>query len=124
MTNQVLIAAAFLVACSPGDTERQEPPRSAVPASLPDSQVLTLPDGGTIWFTSAMVDTAVTGETCRLRTLEIRRDASRIPVPLLYTMGPLELVNDSTVSATLVRDCAGHDTYLVNTRTGQPRRAK
>jgi hypothetical protein len=71
-----------------------------------------------------MPDTAVNGETCSTRTLEIRRGSSRTPVPLLYTMGAVEAVDDTTVRAALVRDCATHDTYLVNTKTGQPRRAE
>jgi hypothetical protein len=86
--------------------------------------VLVLPDSGEIWFTASMLDTAVTGETCRARTLEIRRGTTRTPVPLLYTMGAPTVVNDTTVSAALVRDCVRHDTYLVNTKTGQPRRAE
>lgn len=122
MRNLVLVAAVLL-ACSPGDSARQQSAQ-ATSAPAADSLVLVLPDSAEIWFTSSMLDTAATGETCSLRTLEIRRGNSRTPVPLLYTMGELKMVNDTTVSAALVRDCASHDTYLVNTKTGQPRRAE
>jgi hypothetical protein len=118
--NPVLVALGLL-ACSPGESKHQDSPQVAREAPI-DSLVLVLPDSGEIWFTASMLDTAATGETCRTRTLEIRRGASRTPVPLLYTMGTLELVNDTTVRAALVRDCVKHDTYLVNTKTGQPRR--
>ena len=117
------VMALVLLACSPGESRRQESPQVASQAAA-DSMVLVLPDGGEIWFTASMLDTAANGETCRTRTVEIRRGGSRTPVPLLYTMGTLELVNDTTVRAALVRDCARHDTYLVNTKSGQPRRTE
>ena len=116
--------AVVLLACSPGDSDRPESAPMATPARPADSMVLVLPDSGELWFTSSMLDTAVAGETCTVRSLEIRRGSSRTPVPLLYTLGQPEMVNDTTVRAALVRDCARHDTYLVNTKTGQPRRAE
>jgi hypothetical protein len=88
----------------------------------PDTLVLRMPDGAEVWFTGSMADSSAGGAACTPRTMEIRRGDTRTPVPLLYTLGPPELVDDSTVRAALVRECARHDTYLVDTRTAQPRR--
>jgi hypothetical protein len=120
-----LAAAVLVTACSARETVRPAAEADSTPAAAPpDTMVLRLPDGAEVWFTGSMLDTAGSGETCYERAVEIRRAGTRIPVPLLYTSGGLTIVDDTTVRAVLVRDCAGTDTYLVNTRTGQPRRAK
>jgi hypothetical protein len=85
--------------------------------------MLRMPDGAEVWFTGAMADSTAGGVPCTTRTMEIRRGETRTPVPLLYTLGPPEPVDDTTVRAALVRECASHDIYLVDTRTAQPRRA-
>ena len=51
---------------------------------------------------------------------ELRRDASRIPVPLLYTIGAPAVVNDTTLRASLYRHCVPSATYRISTLTGQP----
>jgi hypothetical protein len=56
------------------------------------------------------------------RTLEIRQDARRIPVPLLYTGAPPRLIDDTTIEARLWLHCKPGDTYRVNLRTGRPTR--
>ena len=121
---RLAFALLALVACNPQEARQGEPapPDQATPP--PDSMVLRMADGAELWYTGSMLDTAVTGETCYERTVEIRRAASRTPVPLLYTLGELEMLDDTTVRAALVRDCAKLDTYLVNTRTAQPRRVE
>ena len=98
-----------------GDADRNQPA---------DTMALLMPDGAEVWLTGSMRDTSATGEPCEARSVEIRRASRRTPVPLLYTLGGLEPVDDTMVRADLVRNCAKYDTYLVNTRTGQPRRAE
>lgn len=120
----VVFGLVILVACNPQEGRQGEgalPNRASPP---PDSMVLRMADGAEVWYTGSMLDTAVTGETCNERTVEIRRAGSRTPVPLLYTLGELEAMDDTTVRAALMRDCAKLDTYLVNTRTAQPRRVE
>ena len=111
----------MLAACS--TREAREEPAEAVTVP-PDTMVVRMPDSAEVWYTGSMLDTAASGELCYARTMEIRRGGTRTPVPLLYTLGELEVVEDTIVRAALVRDCARHDTYLVNTRTGQPRRVE
>ena len=119
---RLIVIVALVASCSPRDARQEEPGEPAALRSWPDTMVLRMPDSAEVWYTGSMLDTATTGESCFERTVEIRRGQVRTPVPLLYTLGELEVVDDSTVRAALVRDCARHDTYLVNTRTGQPRR--
>lgn len=118
----IVLLVAALGACSPQDAKQEESAGTAPLAPLQDSLVLRMPDSAEVWYTGFMLDSAVTGEPCYERTVEIRRGGSRTPVPLLYTFGELEVVDDTTVRASLMRDCAKLDTYLVNTRTAQPRR--
>ena len=56
--------------------------------------------------------------------MEIRRGASKIPIPLLYTGSAPEIVNDTTLRARLSNKCEPGDAYLVNLRTGQPVRER
>lgn len=90
------------------------------PAAPSDTLVATAPGGVEIWFTLAREGTAADGSHCTDRTMEIRRDTSRIRIPLLYTGQVPELVNDSTIRARLSNQCVPGDPYLVNLRTGHP----
>jgi hypothetical protein len=94
---------------------------SAAPA---DSLVATAPGGVEIWFTLAREGKAIDGSACTDRTLEIRREGKRIPVPLLYTGTAPEIVNDTTMRARLSKLCLPGDSYLVNLRTGRPVRER
>lgn len=96
----------------------------AAPAAPRDSLVATAPGGVEIWFTLAREGKAADGTTCVDRTMEIRRDTARIPIPLLYTGAAPELVNDSTIRARLSNQCVPGDVYLVNLRTGRPVRER
>ena len=116
-----LLLLALVSACS-REQAGHEP--AAALDRQPDSLVLRMPDSAEVWMVGSMLDTGGTGSPCYERTLEIRRGGRSTPVPLLYTMGDLEVVDDTTVRAALMRDCAPHDIYLVSTNTGQPRRAK
>ena len=93
---------------------------SAEPAAPAESLVATAPGGVEIWFTLAREGKAADGTTCTDRTLEIRREGKRVPVPLLYTGSAPEIVNDSTMRARLSDRCVPGDAYLVNLRTGRP----
>jgi hypothetical protein len=95
--------------------------RAPVPA---DSLVATAPGGVEIWFTLSREAKAADGTPCTDRTIEIRRGGTRVPVPLLYTGTPPELVNDSTIRARLSKQCVPGDAYLVDLRTGRPVRER
>jgi hypothetical protein len=94
-----------------------------VPAPA-DSLVATAPSGVEVWFTLSREGKAADGTTCTDRTIEIRRDGTRVPVPLLYTGTAPELVNDSTIRARLSNRCVPGDAYLVDLRTGRPVRER
>jgi hypothetical protein len=91
---------------------------AAAPVSN-DSLVATAPGGAEIWLTLVRADSGATGR-CSARAVEIRREGRRIPVPLLYTSTPPEVVNDTTIRARLSDHCAPGDPYLVDLRTGRP----
>jgi hypothetical protein len=97
---------------------------AAEPAAPAESLVATAPGGVEIWFTLAREGKAVDGSTCTDRTLEIRREGKRIPVPLLYTGTAPEIVNDTTMRARLSKLCVPGDAYLVNLQTGRPVRER
>jgi hypothetical protein len=97
---------------------------SAEPAAPAESLVATAPGGVEIWFTLAREGKGADGTTCTDRTLEIRREGKRVPVPLLYTGSAPQIVNDTTMRARLSDRCAPGDAYLVNLRTGRPVRER
>ena len=89
-----------------------------------DSLVATAPGGVEIWFTLSREGKAADGSRCIDRAIEIRRDDTRVQVPLLYTGAAPELVNDSTIRARLSNQCVPGDVYLVDLRTGRPVRER
>ena len=93
---------------------------SAAAAEPADSLAAAGPNGLEVWFTMARTDRAADGHQCTDRTIEIRRDSTRIPVPLLYTGEAPHIVNDTTLEAVLYRACRPQARYRVDTRTGQP----
>jgi hypothetical protein len=92
--------------------------------SMPDSLALTAPDGTQVWFTQARRGIDSAGGTCLERGLEIRREGTRILVPLLMTGTAPELRNDSTFRARIWLDCRPGNTYDVDLRTGRPTRVQ
>ena len=116
------VVVVLLCGCSGREETRtpQVEKASAEPAAPAESLVATAPGGVEIWFTLAREGKALDGSTCTDRTLEIRREGKRIPVPLLYTGTAPEIVNDTTMRARLSKLCVPGDTYLVNLRTGRP----
>jgi hypothetical protein len=117
----MVVVSALVAACT-SRTPKQEESAGLPSMTPPDSLVLRLADSAELWYTGSMLDTSATGETCYERTVEIRRGETRTPVPLLYTLGEVVVMNDTSVRADLMRDCVKVDTYLINTTTGQPRR--
>jgi hypothetical protein len=121
-----LISLLGLVA---GCGARGEPAPGAPPAAIEsvvvaDSMVLSAPGGVTVWFTEGRRGADSAGAGCVERTLEIRRDTSRIKVPLLYTTSVPTLLNDSTMRAELSRDCTLFGSYRVGLRDGMPYRIR
>ena len=107
-----------------GGSDRAAAPQAAKDSVPADSLALTAPGGVEVWYTMARTGKAVNGESCIDRTLEIRRGDTRVPVPLLYTGTPPELIDDSTIRARLSDACRPGDAYLVNLRTGRPVRER
>lgn len=125
-----MVALAFALACG-GEPPRPEAGGSADSApgsplfpTLPDSLVLTAPDGATVWFAGARIGTDSLGATCTERGLVIVRDGSRTLVPLLMTGVAPVLVNDTTIRARIWLHCRPGNTYEVNLRTGTPTRVQ
>lgn len=123
MRERLLVVAvvALLSGCrSPRPAVAAGDSASAPVSVLADSMVLRMKDGAEIWLAAARPDTAASGAVCSERLFEVRRDDKTLPVPLLYTIGAPQVINDTTVRAALHRHCVPSAWYLVNTRTGQP----
>jgi hypothetical protein len=119
----LLVAVTSLADCGGrGEPDSGVPPAEDVAPSLPDSLLLSAPGGVTIWFTEGRPGADPAGATCVERTLEIRRDTSRIKVPLLYTVTVPTLLDDSTLRAELAHNCQPAEPYRVDLRTGHPTR--
>jgi hypothetical protein len=117
-------AIVAAVSCRPAEsadrTAADSGATSAAAAGPADSLAASSPNGLEVWFTLARDDQAADGHHCTDRTLEIRRDTSRIAIPLLYTGEAPRIVNDTTLEAVLYRGCRPLARYRVDTRTGQP----
>lgn len=117
------IVLAVLGGCGTPDRPAT-PPARAEAAAPADSLALTAPGGVEVWYTLARSGRAADGSLCVDRALEIRRGATRVPVPLLYTGTAPELVNDTTIRARLSNACTPSDSYLVSLTTGRPTRER
>ena len=100
------------------------PPIETTSPALPDTLVLVAPGGATVWLAEGRKAADSSGAGCVERTIEIRRDSSRVKVPLLYTLSPPTLLNDSTLRAELARNCRPAAAYRVSLRTGAPVRIR
>ena len=124
MTARAMVGAAALGALACAERPAAAAPgQDATSAAPADSLVATTAGGTEIWYTLARPDTGG-GGTCTSRTIEIRRGARRIPVPLLYTGTIPEIVDDTTLRARLSNGCRPGDSYLVDLRTGRPVRER
>jgi hypothetical protein len=121
---RAILGAAVLGGLACAERPRAEPAgRSALPSPPADSLVATAAGGTEVWFTLARPDSAE-GRRCVDRGLEIRRGATRLPVPLLYTGTAPEILNDTMMRARLSSHCRPGDPYLVDLRTGRPVRER
>lgn len=125
MTRALLLLAAAGAGCS-GERAQEASAHSGPDAAIAtapqpaESLVLSLGEGGGIWFTIAREATAEGGRSCLERGLEIRDTTGVRLVPLLYTGEAPVPVDDSTVEVHLFRNCRPDALYRVNLRTGQP----
>jgi hypothetical protein len=124
MRTRAMLGAAALggLACG-ARGEKAVALADSLPPAPADSLVATAPGGTEVWFTLARPDSGEGGR-CTDRAIEIRRGGTRIPVPLLYTGAAPEVVNDTTLRASLSTGCRPGDIYLVNLRTGHPVRER
>ena len=113
--------AASLAACHAGSGDRASAADTAM-SVVPADSLAVAGAGVEIWFTLSRPGLAPDGSPCADRAIEIRRGDRRIPVPLLYTGEAPRIVNDSTARAILFTGCRAGDAYLVDLRTGRPRR--
>lgn len=128
---RLLALTLVAAACGAGDSGGGDPPAAddlaTIPAAqlprsldLPDSLLITLKSGAEVWWTIARESADTAGATCVERGLEIRRDETRVAVPLLYSADVPQIVDDTTLRVPLWTDCRPGRVYLVNVRTGQP----
>ena len=96
------------------------PPIETANLAPPDTLVLVVPGGATVWLAEGRRATDSAGAVCLERSIEIRRDSSRVKVPLLYTLSAPTLLDDSTLKAELAHNCRASAAYRVSLRTGAP----
>ncbi|MEO8226882.1 MAG: hypothetical protein ABI637_05585 [Gemmatimonadota bacterium] len=115
-----------LIACNRGASgdraaaQTLDTTAAAAPVAAPPDSLVVTGRGLEVWFTLARTDHAADGAACTDRTIEIRRGERRVAVPLLYTEQAPRMLDDSTLEATLYRNCQPAGRYHVDTRTGQP----
>ncbi len=109
---------AGLCACGRPDAPPAETVSVAPP--VPDTLVLTTPDGFEVWLTDLREARDSTGTPCQERSVEIRRDTTRLRVPLLYVRTPPTRLDADHVQAELSRDCRTMALYRVELRTARP----
>lgn len=95
-----------------------------VAARVSDSLILTTPAGYQVWYSGSRPARADNGQVCVERTMQIRRDSTRVNIPLLYTGATPFLVNDTTIEAAIWLNCRPGNVYRVNLRTGLPVRVR
>lgn len=117
-------AAIWLGGCRDRAAEPDRGSGGTGSEAVPDSLALSAPGGVEVWYTLARQATDAAGKPCVERSLEIRRGSTRVPIPLLYTSSPVELVDDTTVRARLSDRCRPGDRYRVDLRRGQPVRER
>jgi hypothetical protein len=121
MTRGVFLASTTLLAgCARGEPGPGAPPAAEPAAQVSDSLILSAPGGVTVWLSEGRRASDSAGNQCLERTLEIRRDTTRIKVPLLYTVSTPVLLDDSTLRAELADHCRKAEPYRVSLKTGRP----
>jgi len=121
--------ATGVIACGPSagcsrsattPADGHSPDAATRTATLPDSLLLTLESGATIWWTTGREVRGDDGTTCIERAIEIRADTARRLVPLLYTMTAPVALSDSVFRVALSTRCHPGGMYRVHVRTAQP----
>ncbi len=105
---------------SPASAPAAAADASARTATLPDSLLLTLGSGATVWWTTGREVLGEEGTPCLERAIEIRVDTTRRLVPLLYTRTAPVALSDSVFRAALSTRCRPGGMYRVHIRTAQP----
>jgi hypothetical protein len=118
----VIVGLAAAAACRDSADGPPGSSQEAARPTPPDSLVARHSNGAEIWFTLAREAVDSNGTRCTERGVEIRRGSTRLKVPLLYTGSAPVFHNDSTIRARLYNRCEPGDVYLVDMRSGQPRR--
>jgi hypothetical protein len=103
-----------------------EPEAGAVPEvaqaapAVPDTLVLSLPGGNTVWLAEGRRAADSAGTPCFERSVEIRREGVKLKVPLLFTAAIPTRVDDSTFQALRYHDCRPANAYKIGVRDGMP----
>lgn len=118
MTPRTASLGALLLALACGGAPK--PAAKAAEAPWKDSLALTAPGGVEVWYIGARRSRDSAGVACTERVMQIRRDGTKILVPLLYTGEAPVLADDSTLRTHLWLNCRPMRLYEVNLRTGRP----
>jgi len=85
-----------------------------------DTLVLTTRSGQQVWLAEGRTAHDRSGRSCYERSVEIRRDSTRIKVPLLFVTKPPTSLDAGHLKAELSLDCQTIAIYRVELATGQP----
>lgn len=118
----VVVGVAAVAGCRDRSGRTAGSPVDSARVVQSDSLVASNGDGVEIWFTLRREAVGSNGTRCSERGIEIRRDSTRVKVPLLYTGAAPVFLNDSTIRARLWNRCEPGDVYLVDVRSGRPTR--
>ena len=73
-----------------------------------------------IWLTEGRIASDTTGRTCFERSVEVRTDAGRTKVPLLYVLDTPTYLDQAHIRAILSYRCKPLAAYRVELTTGRP----
>ncbi len=118
MRLRVLVVAGWLVAGC-GRPQAPAPAHEAVSSAPPDTMVLRA-GRHQIWLAEGRAAADSSGQACYERSVEVRTDASRTKVPLLYVLEAPTILNREHVRAVLSYRCRPLAVYRVELATGRP----
>lgn len=114
------IGLVLLLAGCRADNRPAPVPPNPGPAVRPDTLVLTVPGGRTIWLAEGRDARDSAGTTCFERSVEIRTDSARTKVPLLFVLTGPTVLDRGHLRAELSRHCRVMAIYSVELATGRP----